>query len=293
MRKHYYISFSVAPEEGPRFSRFVEEMGCADGWRDIDQYRVRPGFEHVFEGGDPRLGSVLRFLETSGVKWLERCEHIWTVQELREAPLLEFRLEMAPREWKSLHYREQFDFSTGCPRCGIGALQVGPLRVKVSALPKKALMCETLDGEYLVAEPLREALEAAGTRGAEVIQVVSPRDEPVGWWQVVPRQEMPPLRSETRGFIRDPGVKGCPECRRDTWCHTGDEPSEFVYGRSQLRDRPLPDVAETYERVGVSGFDVNGYLPRGRLLVSPRIFDVLQRLKVRGARFNPVRIIDD
>jgi hypothetical protein len=56
----------------------------------------------------------------------------------------------------------------------------------------------------------------------------------------------------------------------------------------------LPDVVETWERFGRSDIDQDfrcSHLGEPLILVSPKVLDVFRRLKIKGARFQPVRFV--
>lgn len=293
MTSYCRIAFSVPPEDGLRVRGFVENLGLGKGWHDIEGYYVMPRFEYTFEASDPRLPNLLGFLKEQAYEWLETRENRYSDEELRQSALLSFGLEAAHRDTGRQNI-ERFDLSKGCPHCGSGSLPMAPLVVKASALPKTATMCQTLDGQYLVTEPLHQSLCNAELTSLEVMQVVTKKREALAWWQLVPCHYLPPMAPETKGIIRSRTLekKACVHCRRDNYFHTPDKPEQIVYYRSQLGGRPLPDIAWTWECFGVSGMHVNGYVPQPRLIVSPKVFDVFRRLKVKGACFTPVTILD-
>jgi len=58
------------------------------------------------------------------------------------------------------------------------------------------------------------------------------------------------------------------------------------------REELLPDVAWTWECFGFSGINTNGHIPQPRLVVSPKVFDIFRRLKIKRTFFSPVTILD-
>lgn len=290
---------SVPLDERDRWVDTARRFCDNPSWFEPFGERGRPSVHCRFDKADPRYEQFLALLRAHGLVWTERIEHEYTAAELHGAPLLEMSLERAPRDTGDFLYTEQFDFSTMCPKCGTGAVPVGPLVVRESALRGTGLIYRSMRFEYLVAEPVARALRAAQCSGLELLPVRSHKGATLSWWQIVPRYEMPPWSSQTRGTKRGTS-RGeicwdapCEACGRDGYFSDGKQPTQLVYCRSDLRDWPLPDFAQTYERFGCSVLRepfAKSQFAQGLLLVSPRVYDILQGFKIDGLRFEPVRI---
>ncbi|MHC4445115.1 MAG: hypothetical protein ACYTF1_16090 [Planctomycetota bacterium] len=253
MKKRYYIRFNVPREDDDRFRCLLDAIGCGDYWQKPQEpwtERGRPHLAEFFDEDDPKLASLLGLLRKEGVDWYERIEHIYTTEELRVAPLLEFNLSSKQRDVGN-QKKEIFDFSKGCPHCGTGAEQIGPLAVMTDELPKEEMICQTLHHHYLVTEPLKQALDIAELSGLELRQVVSQKQRPLAWWQIISYCEFPPMAPETRGIKHGKSRRKCMQCMRDGWVHTGKEPPSVFYYKDDLTFDILPDVACTYERFGI------------------------------------------
>jgi hypothetical protein len=282
-------------QEHDRWRALTERIGCPpEGWKEpITTFPLKglPHYEFQFDGDDARLSRLLELLRREGKSFLERWDEEYTDDELRAAPLL--KLGATTREIDLGRRRpEEFDFSRGCPRCGTGALQAGSLHIKAGSLPRRAPICQSLDRYTFVTEPLHEALAGAGLRGLELRQARSMRGEPLAWWQLMSNYEMPPMKEEVARKLRGADKDGCHFCKRDNNFGGGFRPVTYVYPRAAVRQEELPDVTHTFECFGISGFKGNGYLAHGNLLVSPKVFDIFRRLKVRRVAFEPVRIED-
>jgi hypothetical protein len=302
MKKRHYINFHVPRAQGARFRTLMEQVDCLDVWEEPHNERALPHLAHVFDAEEPRFSALINLLKREGIEWFERLEHVYTAGELRVAPLLEFSVNLAPRELGS-SYPGQFDASTGCPRCKTGSRQVGPVRVAPeydddeSGFPRRGMLCQSIECDYFVRGNLHVALAAAGLRGLELMEGVSAKGEPLGWWQMIPRHVMPRMSRETLGVVRGRDkdgrpTEGCRHCDRDNYFHTTTEPLQITYRRSDLGDGPLPEATYTWECFGLSCFDKGGHIARPQVLMSARVFDVFRQLKVRGAEFTPVRIIE-
>jgi len=133
-----------------------------------------------------------------------------------------------------------------CERCGTGAEQVGPLRLRRFRLPAAQIFL-TLDDEVLVQEKLADRLRAYGI--ACLGDVLDARSgDRFGVFQLRPEATLPPFGPATRGITRE---RPCPLCSRDGHYAIPHEPYRFSY--PELNDRLLlKDVLATYERFGTS-----------------------------------------
>ena len=156
-------------------------------------------------------------------------------------------------------------------------------------------MCQSIDFAYLLTEPLYQAFLGAGLTGLELMRVLDTKGNPLAWWQFVPRHVMPPMAPERRGYSRNSMGTPCSVCKRDGYCvNLRKEVPQIAYRRGQLADKPLPDVAETWECFGVGGWALNKHaVARGRVLLSPKVYDIFKRFKIRGIQFTPVLIVED
>jgi hypothetical protein len=307
MRKRVYISFHVEQSEGKRFALLMKSIGCEELWQEHND-RTLAHLAHVFKGDDPRLHSLVSLLRQEGMTWFERVEHVYLEQELRGFPFLILTVNRKPLDAGGGEYGTTFDLSRACPRCGTGAIQTSPLLLPLTGLPKKGLLCEAAHGEILVAAPLADALRENNVTGLELRQVrLYANGEPLPWWQMVSQHEMPRMHPETRGVLTDEvdhltqdgavirTLHPCPECRQDGRYATTAEPFELAYSEKVVKLSELPDVVHTWERFGRSGIDPEdprlSHFAVPLLLVRPRIFDIFRRLKVRHARFEPVRLV--
>jgi len=292
MKQIRFVDFWIDCKDASRIRHSLRQISC-------DEYLKEPvwrGARYLFAGNftedDPRLERLLDLINAEAIESFSRREIVYTTGELFDAPLLEFSLRSAERDIEK-PIAEQFDFSSGCPICHSWSKQIGPARLLASGPPKRATAFQTTNNNYYVAEPVRDALAEAHVNGLELRQVVSTKANLLPWWQMIPKYEMPPMAPETRGIVRDNDLPLCSECHRDGHAHEADEPTLITYRRSQLGGNALPDAALTYECFGITGFDVNGYVAHGRMLISPRIYKVFKALAIRQLRFEPVTILED
>lgn len=290
----YYIAFNEGRDRIPFVKELLRRVQCEDGLR--DERVPFPGpYGQTFDSNDPRLERLREVLRNAAIEWRERREHTYTVSELRRATLLYMSVSRSERDAGEHAYREQFDLSTACSECGTGAKQVAPLIVKSRALPKKGLVFATLNREYLFAEDVAISLLAARLTGLEMLQARSGKKK-IPWWQFMARYEMPPFAPETRGLERSVSDPPCARCNRDGYFYNNQEPIQLIYRRNQLGGDPLPDVAHTYECQGCSVLREpfqESQFAKPMFLIGSRVFDILQRHKVKGLSFEPVAILEN
>lgn len=148
----------------------------------------------------------------------------------------------------------QYDRGKGCPMCGTGSRQIGPLRISVGDLPKKSLIAQTYTGEIMVAQALADSLPRG--IGHPDLRQVEDRRSGLGlaWWQVLPRSTLPPFAPETRGVSRH---QPCSVCNRDGYFHSGEEPFAPAYRKAAVFDQSIDELAPrdfwfTFEHYGNS-----------------------------------------
>ena len=216
-----------------------------------------------------------------------------THKELAAAPLLVLRA-FGPGTDRG-HPREgtSYDDSQACRECGAGLLQTSPLRMRKTDLPKAALATGAAD-ELLLHDSIAGVVTSLGFTGVSLRPVLDTASAPVAWQQVVVDQTMPPMLLTARGMTRGrtSGERPCSRCGRDGWFNTQADPFMPAYARSVLDT--MPDFAWTYElfSTGAWANPIHGKrsLASRVLIVRPRVYAALKPLKLRNARWLPVRV---
>ncbi len=105
----------------------------------------------------------------------------YTHQELEDAELLHVwpkkTFEPAGEECGT-----EYDESTACPECGVGATQISELRLDLRKVPRNADFAEPIAGERIVSQRLAECLTDADLRGFTLPRVLHKaryEDDPV------------------------------------------------------------------------------------------------------------------
>ena len=295
MRRQHYISFNIPRDHGDRIRAALAEIECEHWWKPPPNERGLPSFENLFDSEDPRLCAVIELVQREGFKPFERIDHVYTDQERRIFPLLHLMVERGEIHPFGPSHGTTYDLLEGCQRCGCGAVQTSPFYAPRRSFPKTGLIVQS-STETFVAERLADALQCATLTGLELRQVHShPDREPLPWWQLMPRITMPRMNTATKGLVRG-NPPPCTLCRRDGHYHTAREPETIVYARKDIDCDVLPDVVQTWECFGKSHIEANDFrrsrFAEPAILVQPRVFDIIRKLKVKHARFAPVRIVD-
>lgn len=271
--------------------RLFAAVGCADL---LTHEPLPSGYCSVkIDGHDPRLSGLLARLEEKRIAVSTKRDHIHTQDELMRAPLVWLCITRAAVDDGGPTRGTQYDLSAACPRCGTGATQTSPLIIRAGKLPKAEdrHVCNTLDDDILVSGELADALRRRGISGLNLREVrSSPQREPLGWWQILPDYEMPPLAPETQGIVRE---GPCPACDRDGYFHEADIPIEMMCRREDVDIGSLPDCVRTYERFGNSRLKTpfaQSRFAAPLLLFKPVVCELFHAMGVKGVRFVPVEV---
>ena len=179
MRTLYHVSVNEADIEPSRLRELLDKA-------DVEAETIsKPGTLGVYAATivDDMLGDVLR---RNGVDSFLRQSRIQSDDEILAAPLAAVRIDRAPSGQGGPRYGTTFTLEEACPRCGTGARPVGDVVLRVSDVPKKGDVFETLDGERFVSDRVRDALLDADVPGGEFHAVRAARTgESLPWSQVI------------------------------------------------------------------------------------------------------------
>ena len=215
----------------------------------------------------------------------------YSLADRMNAPLLVLEVNRAPKGLGGPASGTIFDFSTGCPRCGTGATQVSPLRLLPTDVKKasKTKIMKTLSGEILVDESVSDVLQQAHVSGMELRESVSPGGDPLAWYQLIPRQELPRFAANSKGILVE---NSCERCRQDGFFNSATEPLEILYTGIDLSKQP--DVVRTWEHFGNSRLTdpiERSRLARPLILIKPRVARLIESAGARGVDTTPVQLV--
>jgi hypothetical protein len=286
MKTRTTVTFSSADRQWRELRMAFERCGCTElvaaGRSPIDVYSV------TLDEGSAELDCLYAELSALDLDWGLNRQNVYDADELRAAPLLRMVVARAPKGTGGPEHGTEYDLSTACPRCGSGARQVSALHVR--EFPKRGPIFETLDGEYLVSERLRDAILAIRPSGLELREAIDAASGyGTGFFQVL-AESLPPMEAATMGILRE---DSCTDCGRDGHFSDLEQPKRIVYRRVQLPE-PLLDAHFTYEWFGNSKLRIpfaESSFAHPLLLVSTRIYDVFEAQRVPSLRFEPVTVI--
>lgn len=294
MIRRVYISFNEGRKNYRKVRSLLDTIDCADGLAGEDHFLCGL-YGRMFDERDPKLQVLRSLLSRERIEWSERIEDHYDDSELRSFPLLDLSVDRKEIDPYGPTRGTTYDLSTGCPQCGTGATQTSPFLAPPRSLPKTGLLCAS-SSETFVATPLADALRAEDVSGIELRQVLSSTDRtPLPWFQIVSSFEMPKMAPSTKGIIRSSTLPPCPRCQRDGHYHTPEERLQIVYDSASLTVGELPDVVHTWECFGRSGIHAENFrysrFAPPLILVNRKVFEIFRAMRVKHARFTPVRFV--
>jgi hypothetical protein len=280
------ISFGVRG----RSQRDVRRILLAAGRPDAEDPDF-PLYSFEFDVRAGGLAELRAVLAEMGVKWSEHVDHRYTDREIQQAELVLPILRRADQGMGGPSEGTAYDVSEACPRCGVGARQVGPLKLKGYEIRSpKGKLFPTAHGEWLFAEEVANRLSTfSGLELRQAVDVIS--GKPLPWYQALAEYELPPKARTTVG------VKGfgCPHCGRGGHFHDGQVPPLFVYDRSHLNITDVPDASHTFEhfRWGTVKEPLDeSCFAQPHLIIKPAVVTALREAKVRQLQFYPVSLVE-
>lgn len=181
----------------------------------------------------------------------------------------------------------EYSLDGACPRCGTGAVQVGPLILRAFKLPKREVFM-TLDREVLVSTRVADLLRTHGFACVRsVLRKGSQERLPLA--QLVPEATLPRFLQSSTGVTRE---RPCVVCDRDGYFGIPHVPMGLKYAT------PLPsgtDLLATFERFGNSRLRTpftESVFAAPMYVSSPRLADFLSTQRLRGVSFEPVEVTE-
>lgn len=177
----------------------------------------------------------------------------------------------------------QYDDSTGCPHCCVGARQLNELRLDPGSLPRRKDIASTIAySEIIFSARLVEAMREHGIMGARFLPVLRKGGSGVidSWYQLAVTSRPVGVAPVTRFGIEpfDPDEQGEYRC-----------PLGHVAGLNILSELSMKredwdgaDLCATKQWVGYRSRNGGVFRPYPLLLISQKLRRVLGALKARG-----------
>jgi hypothetical protein len=263
-------------------------------------------FVHL-EKDDPELPRLRAELQRLGIfdEWTEAWYDGFTEEELDAAPRLIVCLPIHPPLviLGGADQGTRYDLSQGCPACGAGSPQVGPLFIwddEVRHLAGQRI-AKTATGDIIVSDKVADSLGALGTSGLDLrsvhtIESKTKRDIELPWRQLSAKKTAPQRLPRSSGLYFW-GDKQCQVCKRESFSRGNEAPLRLYYRASDIAQ--LDDVSETWEvycetHLG-SSVDDAPLIGRPWLLVTPRVMRAMQSVGFTKdhCEFIPIRVVDE
>jgi hypothetical protein len=301
VKKHVSVFLNCSPEGWPSLKELFQAIGRYDLVR---AGNAEFGWELEFTLPSPEYDLLQTEARNRGIGWHETRTLKATDRELASAPFLRIRLGSEPVPYRT-RVEDSFDFTSGCPACGTGAIARESIVVQGDSGSRidfdKAFIGLTSEGTLtVVSEPVWVAFQNAkitGFRLSPLVEADSGRQIPLR--AIIPSESMPfKMDPKTEGLVRSdsPSEGGCQVCHRDGYFETPEVPLQIFYS-SGSNLGSLPNISETWERFGVSGrpslrAKMEGLEARvapSLLLVRPKVLDILRDLRCSGVVATPVQ----
>lgn len=241
---------------------------------------------------DTRTAKVIKALQGSKYDWMSRDDIRYDKKDILAAEFLRLGVNQAPKSDTGPAHGTEYDWKSGCSRCGTGARQVSPLRVKLGSPSKSTHMLLVGSGQILLSQAvsdrlLREFPEAPWLRQVEDRAT----GKPLSWFQLLPSTELQPMdRQLTLGLDTD---DQCPKCTRDGFFHSAQGAYQPGYRLRTREKAKLGDVLHTWECFGSSSHDgdADRYLAQPDTVISNRVASILMTSKVSRLLLTPVNMV--
>jgi len=239
----------------------------------------------TLDRSDPRYALLLDALRELGHDPFIRVDRHWTRTEIAQASLLRLKVATAGLLGGASLPRQAYNRTLACPTCGAGAEPIPPLVAALSRMGQKLIDRTARDGQLVLHRVLGDALRSEGLGGFDILPA-SPKGDPK-----TPSSEFQWVRISSQL----PAMVGanletedvCPRCARSGHFDSGRDPVQFRYA---IRPTDGADINYTYEYFG-TWQTIKPTSPVGghrEIVVSQRVREVFERLKVRYVRWDPV-----
>lgn len=218
-----------------------------------------------------------------GVEFSEYKTEVYSKKEIETSELLRIipntYCGYPQPEMDDSYFEVSYDPNSVCPKCLQGGVQKNPFQMFKPKIGKSDIAGIHWVLELIITQRLKEIIEAEGLTGVEFWPVVNYRKktEYEGLYQLFITNEMPPMSPEAE-IVRAPDVREC-ECGKKGYVRKGVP----VYSRESLVN--IKDFNKTHEWLG------GGETTWQSKIVTKKVYDLFQQHKVRGVRFEPVKII--
>jgi hypothetical protein len=223
--------------------------------------------------------NLIQKLNELSVDYSESKEKVYSKRDLDSAQLFRMIANVycgypQPEEYEKVSY----DLKTGCPDCSNGMIQNAPLRILKPKIWLNDVYGVHWIYEYVTTEKFRELIEREQFTGFEFWPIINHRTNKKhdDIFQLFITGTMPPMNPEA---IIESGIEPC-KCGKRGYT-LKDIP---IYMNDSIKE--IKDFNKSIEWLG--GMLGSWQIP----IVSKQVYRFFVKNKIRGLRFEPVKVID-
>lgn len=278
------IEFRIPEKKAQEFLAHADGNCIGGSVRKIELEQNDPLFQ--------RIGEIDREFRSKGsaffTAWIPHRRY--TRRELESAQAFDLIIKRV-FEPSGEECGTKYDASTVCSLCGAGDAQASNLFLDAKSLARRGnlAIAKSIGGEVVASAAFVELFKAHALQGARFQPICTqtrPSEHIPGWYQLIGTDKraeiVEPTRAGMNPFDEDrEGRYRCP------WCDVLglNLLSELSVARTSFQGT---DIAFTKQRVGVR----RGLLrPEPSLLISPRLWRVLEQSRLKGCRVEVAHLI--
>lgn len=277
-----FVSFNVGPRRIPEAKGILVDVGLESSATLVQDGLLAGLASMTLDRADPRWLALTKKLQAVGVDSFVRVDRHWSRSEIAQASLLRLRLKTVGLTGGARVPAQAYDRTAACPVCGAGAVPTAPLVVELSRMGRKLIDRTAHDGQLVVHRVLSDALQSGALTGFETLPVAPigrprvPSDD-YRWMRIT--SELPAMVGANLAT-----ENLCPACGRSGHFDSTQDPVEFRYPPL----RAFSDVNYTFEYFGVWNLSPSPVGGHREVVVSQRVREAFERLRVRFVGWEPV-----
>ncbi|GAA4303434.1 hypothetical protein [Nibribacter koreensis] len=195
-----------------------------------------------------------------------------------------------------------YNLERACPFCGTAAQLVGPIRSIGLSKAKKDFF-DTLGGDLMLSEKLKQALEDAGLMSNCLYPVHDTKGNVLPLYHINPTLTLPKAHKDSTGLKK---ADQCKNCKRDGHFNeaiigslendipTYVAPLQLNYDNVDADFLNSSDAFNTWEHFGISRLKKEGnyvvHYARPLIIVNERVKAVFEKLKIKHTEFEEVTL---
>jgi hypothetical protein len=194
----------------------------------------------------------------------------------------------------------KYDLTNACPNCGTGAVLIGNLPIRT---PDKKEFYRTFVGDIIISKRIADQFKDSNLKTDNLKQIMHYKThEQLPFYHLNSNFTLPPMSSQSEGYIMS---DQCEYCKRDGYFDKVEKfsdgkfettmvPRQYTYNGVDNHILESAEIFLTWECFGLSWLqstgDIKYHYARPRIIVSQKIKDIFESLKIKFAVFERVTI---